>query len=121
MIRDYWIYRFEFDLCKNPLYRAYIFNFQEDMWKYVYPTISYHENKNIKRKFLTLLRKNKKQFLRYIENPSNTKINAHVNGISNELTDIKDKLVNRKENNPNFRDHIFLQAVERLLHEFGTE
>lgn len=33
---SYWITQEEFGLCDNILYRAYVFNFQEDLWNYVY-------------------------------------------------------------------------------------
>jgi hypothetical protein len=115
---SYWISQEEFDKCDNVLYRAYIFNFQEDLWRYVYQARELDECTPASQQLFNLLRTNRTLFNAYVKKPTEQKITNHLNLIDTRLRQIRDFLESVKDV-PTFSGLAFLEAVNRLLNEFG--
>jgi hypothetical protein len=114
----YWITQEDFEQCDNVLYRAYIFNFQEDLWNYVYRARELDECTPASKQLFNLLRVNRAMFNAYVKAPTEQKIANHLNIINTRLTRMRDLLETLKSL-PTFKGYIFLESVERLLEEFG--
>ncbi|MHA2029503.1 MAG: hypothetical protein ACW99Q_08935 [Candidatus Kariarchaeaceae archaeon] len=114
----YWITKEEFDKCDDVLYRAYVFNFQEDLWNYVYTARELDECTPASQQLFNLFRINRSMFNAYVKAPSQQKIDSHLRVIDTRLTSIKQTLENL-EPLPTFKGYIFLESVNRLLEEFG--
>jgi len=115
---SYWITNEEFDQCDNVLYRAYVFNFQEDLWNYVYRARELDECTPVSKQLFNLLRVNRAMFNAYVKSPTSQKITTHLNIINTRLTQMRDLLENLSSL-PIFKGYIFLESVNRLLDEFG--
>jgi len=115
---SYWITQEEFNQCDNVLYRAYVFNFQEDLWNYVYTARELDECEPASKQLFNLFRVNRALFNAYVKAPSDVKITNHLRTIDIRLTSIKQVLENLKSL-PTFKGYQFLESVNRLLDEFG--
>jgi len=114
----YWITQEEFAMCDNVLYRAYVFNFQEDLWNYVYRARELDECTPASQQLFNLFRINRAMFNAYVKAPSEQKITNHLRTLDTRLTSIKQVLENL-EPLPTFKGYQFLESVNRLLEEFG--
>jgi len=115
---SYWITQEEFKQCNNVLYRAFVFNFQEDLWRYVYQARELGECLPASQQLFNLLRTNKALFNGYVKAPTTQKITNHLNLIDIRLKQMRDFLES-VQNKPTFNGLAFLEAVNRLLDEFG--
>ncbi len=114
----YWITQEEFDQCDNVLYRAYVFNFQEDLWNYVYRARELDECTPASQQLFNLFRINRSMFNAYVKAPSDQKITNHLRTIDTRLASMK-QVLEILESLPTFKGYQFLESVNRLLEEFG--
>jgi hypothetical protein len=115
---SYWITQEDFEQCDNTLYRAYVFNFQEDLWNYIYTARELDECTPVSKQLFNLLKTNRALFRGYNKAPSEQKITNHLNVIDTRLTQMKNLLISLSSL-PTFKGNIFLESVNRLLKEFG--
>jgi len=116
---SYWITQEEFKQCDNVLYRAFVYNFQEDLWRYVYQARELDECLPASQQLFNLLRTNRALFNGYVKAPTDRKIETHLNLIDTRLKQMRNFLESVKDV-PTFSGHAFLEAVNRLLKEFGN-
>ena len=112
---NYWITPSEFKQSPNQMYRSYIFNFQEDMWKYIYKTRNFSTKNSIKaiKAFEATMRLNYSQFHLHLKNPTNEQIiTNHLNLIETRLHAILTAF--GQETNT-----LFYKAVKKVHDEFG--
>ena len=100
----------------NQMYRAYIFNFQEDMWRYIYKCRDHNTVKHDKaaKRFFKILKDNRKLFMDHLKDPDDLAvIEYHVQLIRQWL----DSLLN----DFGFKDEesVFYLTVKRVHDEFG--
>ena len=111
---SHWIARPVIKQSPNQMYRSYIFNFQEDMWKYVYANI-YKDSiieRNISIEVFNILKENRRFFLRHLDNTeSEVIINNHINYIEESLNNLLIMFGNKRG--------IFYIGVNRVHSEFG--
>lgn len=110
----YWIPREEIEQSPKQMYRAYIFNYQEDMWKaFKARSVIGIKNRLANIKFIIALVKNYIQFQRHLEDPENNQIQAvHLILIRNSLQDVLDCFEGDTSS-------IFYKAVKRVYDEFA--
>ena len=115
---SYWISQEEFDKCDNVLYRAFVYNLQEDLWNRAYRARELGECTPVSQQLFNLLRANKAMFNAYIKAPTSQKITNHLNLIDLRLRQMK-SLLESLQNVVSFSGFAFLEAVNILLDEFG--
>ncbi len=109
----YWITREEIEQSPKQMYRAYIFNYQEDMWKaFKARSVRSVKARNANKQFLIALRKNYTQFQNHLEDPDNYNTGVHLNVIKNSLQDI----LNCFEGGTS---GIFCKAIQKVYDEFA--
>lgn len=110
----YWIAKPKIKESPEQMYRAYIFNFQEDMWQFVYRKISKSTvaKREASLEVFEILRENRRRFFRHLDNPtSNIIMNQHVSFIHDALTNLLTMLENDKGT--------FYRGVLRVYNEFA--
>jgi hypothetical protein len=111
---EHWIARPKIYESPNQMYRAYIFNFQEDMWKYVYRNI-YKDTiieRNVSIEVFNILKENRRFFLRHLNNTeSNVIISNHLDYIEEALNNLLIMFGNKRG--------LFYRGVKRVHNEFA--
>ena len=92
MAKDkYWITSVDMDKSPSQMYRAYIFNFQEDMWQFVYTKVnkSTKNQRSASKKIFKILKENEKMFKRHLKDPDDIAlIDYHVQRIETLLNEL---------------------------------
>ena len=112
-----WIADEEFKTSPNQMYRAYIFNFQEDMWNYIYKGRDHGTDGRDKaaKEFFAVMKGNAKQFDKHLKKPEDTDVvNEHVQLIETWMNSLLDNFKTKKD-----KGSVFYRAVQRVHNEFG--
>lgn len=115
--QNIWISDSDFKKSPNQMYRAYIFNFQEDMWKYVYngrDHLTGNHDKAAKR-FFRVMKDNRKAFMNHLKDPDDLAvIDYHVQMIEVWMNSLLDDFGFKDKNS------VFYLRVKRVHDEFAS-
>lgn len=118
-----WIEKDEFVQPQSVLgrmYKAYIFNLQEDIWGRIYPARTYVDGCNVVVKQMTaLLKLNQKMWNRYIANPTDENITAHGDVVELAVIEMRDTIDDLDElYGDMFRGKFLRNAIHTVYDEF---
>jgi hypothetical protein len=112
-----WIDIHEIKSSPNQMYRAYIFNFQEDMWKYIYQSRDHINDRHDKaaKRFFKIMKKNAKMFKEHLKDPDDLAvIEYHVQLIEVWMNEMVDEFDSKLD-----KSSVFYLAVKKVHDEFG--
>ena len=120
---DIWISDSQFSSAPTSgntlIYRTYIYNYQEDIWRYLYSKRDFQNCKICAYGVSILLKYNYDEFINYLNSPSQEKIDAHIINVGFFLNYMRTNILHYKEiAGDEFTGNLFLTSIEKMVNEY---